>query len=68
MNALIEIVAGNFWAVAARNLYKPIALSIGTVFTALKINDNDDQPMFATSGFNWGTWFDKEFEKKENET
>ena len=68
MYALIKIVEGNFWAAAARGIYQPIVLSIGTVFTALKLKDNDEQPMFKAGGFNWNEWFNKEKEKKENET
>ena len=59
--ALAEIVAGNLWAAAARGLYKPIALSIGTVFTAIKMSD--DQPMF--EGTDWKRFFEKKYDKDD---
>ena len=63
MCVLAEIVAGNLWATAARGLYKPIALSIGTVFTAIKMSD--DQPLF--EGKDWKSFFEKDYDK-DNET
>ena len=71
MYALIKIVEGNFWAAAARGIYQPIVLSVGTLFTALKLSDSDEQPLFASvarSGFNWNKWFAGEKDKKPNET
>ena len=49
---LIAIADGQ-WAAAARGMYQPVALSIGTVFTAVSMSSSEN----GESEDNRGNWF-----------
>ena len=56
--ALCEITSGQ-WAVAARNLYQPILLSVGTVFSFIASDKVE------IDGLRWNDWMISKFSKTE---
>ena len=47
---LNSIIAGAFWAGAARNIYQPVILSLGTIFAAISL---DKKPIQDIAHYNW---------------